>query len=104
MLRDVHFLSILVLVELLVNFDDFLEVQLLEVNIHPSNKEVDQVALLQLIIPQTPQSFQHLRQLPVEIVKAIDPLQTLMVLMDELHVVGDGQHLDLEHLIGQRYV
>jgi hypothetical protein len=60
MLRDVHFLPILVQVELLVYLDDFLEVQLLKVNIHPSNKEVDQVALLQLIIPQTPQSFQHL--------------------------------------------
>lgn len=48
------------LVEALVNPDYLLEVQLLEVDVHPPYQEVYQVTLLQLVVPQAPEGLQHL--------------------------------------------
>lgn len=46
-----------VLLKPLVNFNDFLEVQLLEVNVHSADQKVNQVALLKFVISQTAQSL-----------------------------------------------
>lgn len=46
-----------VLLKPLVNFNDFFEVQLLEVNVHSADQKVNQVALLKFVIPQTAQSL-----------------------------------------------
>lgn len=46
MLWDIYLLPIHVSGELLVNANYFLEVQLLEINIHPPNEEIDEIGLL----------------------------------------------------------
>lgn len=59
MLGNVDFYSIFELIELLVYFNYLLEVQLLEVYVHPPHQKVDQIALLEFVVAQTPQSFEH---------------------------------------------
>lgn len=59
MLGNVDFYSIFELIELLVYFNYLLEVQLLEVYVHPPHQKVDQISLLEFVIAQTPQSFEH---------------------------------------------
>ena len=38
-------------VKVVVNFNDFLEVQFLEVDVHTSDEEVYQISLFQLVVP-----------------------------------------------------
>lgn len=89
MLWDIYLLPIHVSGELLVNANYFLEVQLLEINIHPPNEEIDEIGLLQLVTSKAAQGFQHFRELPVEIIEAIYLGQALAILLDEFDIVCD---------------
>jgi hypothetical protein len=87
-------------VELFVDLDYFLEVQFFEVNVHAAHQEVDEVALLQFVVAQTAQGFQHFGQLTVEVVEVADAGDALAVLVDEGQVVGQRNHLCFEVLVG----
>lgn len=89
MLRDLHLLAIRVSVELFMYLNNLLEVQLLEVDVHPPYEEVNKIALLQLVIPDASQSLQHLRQLSIKIIEGFDPVETLAILEHEVHAAGD---------------
>jgi hypothetical protein len=70
MLSDSDFYSIFKILKLLIDFDDFLKVQLFEVYVHSSYEKVNQISLLKFVISKAPQGFQYFRHLPVEIVEA----------------------------------
>jgi hypothetical protein len=57
MLRDIYLLPVHVARELLVNADYFLEVQLLEINVHPPDEEIDESGLLELVTSKAAQGF-----------------------------------------------
>ncbi len=88
MLGHLHLFPIHILHELLVDLDDFLEVQLLEVDIHPAYEEVDEIALLQLVVPHAPKRLEHLGEFAVEFVEGGDLGHALPVLVEEVHAAS----------------
>lgn len=50
MLPNGYFYSIFEILKLLINFDYFLEIEFLEVNVHPSDQEINQVTLFELVV------------------------------------------------------
>lgn len=100
-LRGLDLFAVDVPLKLLMDLYNFLEVQLLKVNVHPAYEEVDEIALLQLVIPHAPQRLEHLRQLPVEVVEGLDPVEALAVLKHEVHAGGDGEQFGLEVFVGE---
>lgn len=87
-LGNFDFFSVEVGDELLVYLDDLFEVQLFEVDVHPPNEEVDQIALLQFVIPHAAECLQHLGQLPIEVIEGDYPRHALAVLEHEVHAAG----------------
>lgn len=99
-LRDLHFHPSSEIVKALVNFDDFLEVQFFEIDVHPSDQKIDQISLLKFVISKAAQSFQHFRHLSVKIVEALYLGDTLAVAVQEICVAGHRHQLCFELLIG----
>lgn len=89
MLAYGDFYSIFEIFELLVNFDDFLEVQFFKVDVHSSYEEVDEIALFQFIISKTSQCFQYFGDLSVEIVEGCYFRYALSVLFQKWDVVSN---------------
>ena len=83
-----NFLALGVPPESLVDQDDFLEVQFLEVDVHPAHEEVDQVALLQLVVAHAAQCLEHFGELAIEVVESVHSLQALSVLLHKLHAAS----------------
>lgn len=82
--------------ESLVDIDYFLEVQLLEVDIQPPYKEIDDVALFQLTVADAPQALQDIGHLPVKLIEALDILNYVVVPPQEGLILSIRQHLLLE--------
>ena len=59
MLSYRDFYSIFEVLKLLVDFYDFFKVQFFKVDVHSSYQEVNEVALLQFVVSQTPKCFQY---------------------------------------------
>jgi hypothetical protein len=89
--------------KLLVNADDLLEVKLLKVNVEPPHQEVDEVPLLQLVVPEAAESLQHLRKVPVEVVEGAHSPNALPVLSYSFHVSCCALELSLELLGAQAH-
>lgn len=101
MLRSVYLLAGCIPGKAIMDLYDLLEVQFFEVDIHPAHEEVDEVALLELIITHASQCFQHLGQLSIEIIEAAHLLQAFSVLLHELHAASHRKHLRLEGVVGE---
>ena len=71
MLRYVNHFSTDILQELFIDFDEFLEVQLLEVYIHPSNEKIDEISLFEPVVSQTAKGLQHFGKLLIEVIECL---------------------------------
>ena len=74
--------------EVLVDLYYLLKVKFFEVDIHPPDEEVNEVALFELITSDGSEPFEYLRDVPIEVIKALNIFELIAIFFQELHIVG----------------